>query len=74
LLIGYGNEAENTAIELTYNWGKSDYQIGTGFGHIAINVEDVSQAVEVVVFVALRIRHFDSFVYFVTRASRWRRT
>jgi hypothetical protein len=26
------------------------------------------------VFVALRIRHFDSFVYFVTRASRWRRT
>jgi lactoylglutathione lyase len=41
------NEAENTAIELTYNWGKSDYQIGTGFGHIAINVADVSQAVEV---------------------------
>jgi lactoylglutathione lyase len=34
-------------IELTYNWGKSDYQIGTGFGHIAINVADVSQAVEV---------------------------
>jgi hypothetical protein len=32
--------AENTAIELTYNWGKSDYQIGTGFGHIAINVAD----------------------------------
>jgi lactoylglutathione lyase len=32
---------------LTYNWGKSDYQIGTGFGHIAINVADVSQAVEV---------------------------
>jgi lactoylglutathione lyase len=45
--LGYGNEAENTAIELTYNWGKSDYQIGTGFGHIAINVADVSQAVEV---------------------------
>jgi lactoylglutathione lyase len=39
--LGYGNEAENTAIELTYNWGKSDYQIGTGFGHIAINVADV---------------------------------
>jgi lactoylglutathione lyase len=45
--LGYGDEAENTAIELTYNWGKSDYQIGTGFGHIAINVEDVYQAVEV---------------------------
>jgi hypothetical protein len=27
--LGYGNEAENTAIELTYNWGKSDYQIGS---------------------------------------------
>ena len=42
--LGYGDEAENTAIELTYNWGKSDYKIGAGFGHIAINVEDVYQA------------------------------
>jgi len=44
--LGYGNESENPAIELTHNWGKDNYEIGTGFGHIAINVDDVYQAVE----------------------------
>lgn len=44
--LGYGAEAENTALELTYNWGKDNYEIGTGFGHIAINVVDVYQAIE----------------------------
>lgn len=44
--LGYGPESENTALELTYNWGKTQYQIGNGFGHIAINVDDVYQAVE----------------------------
>ncbi|CAB5494903.1 Lactoylglutathione lyase (EC [Bathymodiolus thermophilus thioautotrophic gill symbiont] len=29
---------------MTYNWGKSNYEIGTGFGHIAVNVADVYQA------------------------------
>jgi len=42
--LGYGAEADNTALELTYNWGKSNYEIGTGFGHIAVNVADVYQA------------------------------
>ena len=32
---------------MTYNWGKDSYEVGTGFGHIAINVEDVYKAVEV---------------------------
>ncbi|MCH9646009.1 MAG: lactoylglutathione lyase [Proteobacteria bacterium] len=44
--LGYGPEAENPALELTYNWGKDAYEVGTGFGHIAINVDDVYQAVE----------------------------
>ena len=44
--LGYGPESENPALELTYNWGKDNYEIGTGFGHIAINVEDVYKAVE----------------------------
>ena len=44
--LGYGPESENPALELTYNWGKDNYEIGTGFGHIAINVKDVYQAVE----------------------------
>ncbi len=42
--LGYGVESEECALELTYNWDKSDYDIGTGFGHIAINVEDVYRA------------------------------
>lgn len=42
--LGYGDEAKNTVLELTYNWDKHDYEIGTGFGHIAINVDDVYKA------------------------------
>jgi len=44
--LGYGPEAENPALELTHNWGKDTYEMGTGFGHIAINVDDVYKAVE----------------------------
>jgi len=43
--VGYGDEAENTVIELTYNWGTDDYELGAGFGHIAIEVDDVYAAV-----------------------------
>ena len=42
--LGYGSEEENTVIELTYNWGKEHYEIGTGFGHLAIEVPDVYMA------------------------------
>lgn len=44
--IGYGEEAEHTVIELTYNWGKQSYELGEGFGHIALEVDDVYQATE----------------------------
>jgi len=44
--IGYGEEAENTVIELTYNWGTDRYDLGEGFGHIALEVDDVYQAAE----------------------------
>lgn len=44
--IGYGEEAENTVIELTYNWGTDRYELGEGFGHIALEVDDVYQAAE----------------------------
>jgi len=39
--LGYGNENENSVIELTYNWDQEKYEIGTAYGHIAIGVEDV---------------------------------
>jgi len=44
--LGYGDESESTALELTYNWGTSSYEKGNGFGHLAIEVDDVYQAVE----------------------------
>jgi len=42
--LGYGDESENTVIELTYNWGVDSYDIGSGFGHIALEVDDVYEA------------------------------
>lgn len=42
--LGYGDESSHTVIELTYNWGVDHYEIGSGYGHIAIEVDDVYQA------------------------------
>ena len=44
--MGYGNETENTVLELTYNWGTDSYDIGSGFGHLAIEVDDVYAAAD----------------------------
>jgi lactoylglutathione lyase len=44
--VGYGDEASNSVIELTYNWGVDSYELGTGFGHLALEVEDVYRAAE----------------------------
>ena len=44
--LGYGDEKDHTTIELTHNWDTSSYEIGTGFGHLAIEVDDVYKAAE----------------------------
>jgi len=44
--LGYGNESDNTVIELTYNWGTDSYELGNAFGHLALEVDDVYQATE----------------------------
>ena len=44
--IGYGDEYENTVIELTYNWDTDSYELGSGYGHIALEVDDVCAATE----------------------------
>jgi lactoylglutathione lyase len=46
--IGYGPENEQTAIELTHNWDTDSYDLGTGYGHIAIEVDDVYAAAEAI--------------------------
>jgi lactoylglutathione lyase len=44
--LGYGDEATNTVLELTYNYGVDKYDIGTAFGHLAIGVPDVTGTCE----------------------------
>jgi lactoylglutathione lyase len=44
--LGYGDESDNTVIELTYNWGVASYDMGTGYGHIAVEVDDVYKAAD----------------------------
>ena len=40
--VGYGPENKSTVIELTHNWGHDEpYDLGTGFGHLAIRVPDI---------------------------------
>lgn len=42
--VGYGDEADHTVLELTYNWGVDQYELGTAYGHIALEVDDAYQA------------------------------
>jgi len=42
--VGYGTESEQAVIELTHNWDTSTYDIGEGFGHIALQVDDAYAA------------------------------
>ncbi len=44
--VGYADESEQAVIELTHNWDTKTYDLGNGFGHIAIAVEDAYKACE----------------------------
>lgn len=44
--VGYGDEATHTVIELTYNWGRTEYTLGDAFGHIAIGTDDIKATCE----------------------------
>ena len=44
--VGYGDEKNNSVIELTHNWDTDSYDLGSGFGHLAIEVDDVYAAAE----------------------------
>lgn len=42
--VGFDNESDQAVLELTYNWDVHQYDLGTAFGHIAIEVPDVYKA------------------------------
>ncbi|MBI4191339.1 MAG: lactoylglutathione lyase [Betaproteobacteria bacterium] len=44
--VGYGDEASTAVLELTHNWDTRSYDLGTGYGHVAIEVEDAYRACE----------------------------
>ncbi|MEQ1546484.1 lactoylglutathione lyase [Methyloglobulus sp.] len=44
--VGYQDEVDGTVLELTYNWGKQDYDLGTAFGHIALATDDIYETCE----------------------------
>jgi lactoylglutathione lyase len=44
--VGYGDEAAQAVIELTYNWDTHQYDVGNGFGHLAVSVDDIYTACE----------------------------
>ena len=46
--VGYGDEENSTVIELTHNWGHEPYNLGDGFGHLAVGVPNVAAACEAV--------------------------
>lgn len=42
--VGYQDEIDGAAIELTHNWDTDSYELGTGYGHIAIEVDNAYEA------------------------------
>jgi lactoylglutathione lyase len=46
--VGYGDEADTAVLELTHNWDTPAYDLGNGFGHIAVAVADAAKACEAV--------------------------
>ena len=44
--VGYDDESRAAVLELTHNWDTKSYDLGTGFGHVAVEVEDAYQACE----------------------------
>ncbi|MEO0868116.1 MAG: lactoylglutathione lyase [Cyanobacteria bacterium J06642_11] len=44
--VGYGDESDHTVLELTHNWGVESYDLGEGYGHIALGVDDIYKTCE----------------------------
>jgi lactoylglutathione lyase len=46
--VGYDDESRASVLELTYNYGTDQYDLGTAYGHVAIEVDDAAKTCEAV--------------------------
>ncbi|APR66608.1 MAG: lactoylglutathione lyase [Thalassobium sp.] len=46
--VGFQSESEGAVLELTYNWDQSSYDLGSGYGHIAIEVDDAAETCDTI--------------------------
>ena len=46
VFVGYGSEDQEAVLELTHNWDTAKYELGTGYGHVALEVDDAYKACE----------------------------
>jgi len=46
--VGYGDEGSNTVLELTHNWDTDNYDLGEGYGHIAVAVDDAAASCDLI--------------------------
>ena len=44
--VGYDDESKAAVLELTHNWDTTSYDLGTGYGHVAVEVPDAAAACE----------------------------
>lgn len=77
--VGYANESESAVLELTHNWDTESYDIGTAYGHIAIEVDDAYKACDeikrrggVVVREAGPMKHGTTVIAFVQDPDGYR--
>ena len=77
--VGYGAEPDSTVLELTHNWDTKSYEVGNGFGHLALGVDDIYATCERLRGAGVRIvrepgpmKHGSTIIAFIEDPSGYR--
>ena len=77
--VGFGDESANTVLELTHNWDTKSYEVGNGFGHLALGVDDIYATCERLRGAGVRIvrepgpmKHGSTIIAFIEDPSGYR--